>query len=101
MPRYILIDRKSGKYAGDTKEVLPGKHFADPVAAAKALDAAMAEPKSVDYQVVGRGTKAAVYDVYTAPPGFRFTTRSPPQNNPAYWIRRECTYVTTLARVLR
>ena len=35
MPRYIFIDRKSGKYAGDTEEVSPGEHFADPVAAAK------------------------------------------------------------------
>jgi len=51
--------------------------------------------------VVSRGNKRAVFDVYTMPNGATFTTivdGSPPQNNPAYWIERECRYVTSLAR---
>lgn len=101
MPRYIFIDRKSGKYAGDTQEVLPDQDFDGPVSAAKALDAAAAEPVHHHYQVVSRGNKRAVFDVYTMPNGATFTTivdGSPPQNNPAYWIERECRYVTSLAR---
>ena len=100
MPRYIFIDSTTGRYAGDTQEFAPGESFEGPVDAAQAMERATVDAKVHGCHEVGRRYPKAFYDVYTAAPGFQFTTRldDSPQSNPAYWVKRECQYVTTLAR---